>query len=334
MQIPELIHMVFNYLSPADLLSCSLSDRFMSSIAKEHLRKHAAKDHQGLTALSWASKRGHDTLVKYLIEQDHDLEKRSGFRLQVDPHGSDDVNPTDGMTAIHFAAAYGHQNIVEMLVEAGANPNVIGNRQLEVPPGTIPCHTTAVGCTPFHAAAANGHSRVVKLFLDLKFPVDSLGGYNTGDGVALPAPQRCTPLHCAVGGGHFYTAKLLLDAGANPNADTNSGDLNDPNFETSIRPLHLAAWGGHVGITKLLCKRAKYKKSFVNFYGSCNSMEHYKFRALDLALERRDSKRHKKVALFLKSKGALRKAYPSRRDIHQRGGIAYSLSRRLWWPIE
>ena len=69
-----------------------------------------ARDCIGMTALIWASRRGHEELVKMLLE-----------REDVNPNQADTL---DGQTPLTWAAMIGHEGVVKMLLEReDVNPN-------------------------------------------------------------------------------------------------------------------------------------------------------------------------------------------------------------------
>ena len=67
------------------------------------------RDGEGMTALLWAARRGHEAIVRLLLEKGANIEVNSRF---------------DG-TALVQAAGYGHEAIVRLLLEKGANLEVI-----------------------------------------------------------------------------------------------------------------------------------------------------------------------------------------------------------------
>ncbi|KAM5342893.1 hypothetical protein ACJ41O_013859 [Fusarium nematophilum] len=93
-----------------------------------------AKDSQGQTPLSWAAARGHEAVVRLLLD-------RGAHTEAVDQWGR---------TPLSWAAVEGHEAIVRLLLDRGA-------------------HTEAAdeeGSTPLLRAAEGGHETVVRLLLD------------------------------------------------------------------------------------------------------------------------------------------------------------------------
>ena len=84
--------------------------------------------------LEYATRRGWKDVVKYLLEEGVDVNKRLG---QI------------GRTALHEAAMKGHYDVAKLLIAGGANVNVQGNM---------------IKMTPLHVASF--HTHVVKLLLD------------------------------------------------------------------------------------------------------------------------------------------------------------------------
>ena len=95
-----------------------------------------SKDNYGRTPLSWAAEKGHEAVVKLLLEKDG-----------VDPDSKDN----DGQTPLSWAAENGHEAVVKLLLDKeGVDPDSKDN----------------YGRTPLSWAAGNGHEAVVKLLLD------------------------------------------------------------------------------------------------------------------------------------------------------------------------
>ena len=66
------------------------------------------KDSSGGTALHWAAEKGHNEVVKTLIQAKCDLK----------------VKNNSGLTALHRAAFKGHKDVVISLLESGADPRI------------------------------------------------------------------------------------------------------------------------------------------------------------------------------------------------------------------
>ena len=88
----------------------------------------------GRTALSWAAENGHEAVVELLLEKSAKLETKSH----------------DGRTALSWAAEKGHEAVVKLLLEKGA--------ELEI--------KNSYGQTLLSWAAENRHEVIVKLLLD------------------------------------------------------------------------------------------------------------------------------------------------------------------------
>jgi ankyrin repeat protein len=93
-----------------------------------------AQDADGGTALHWAAGRGHDTVVRLLLEHGADLAAKDG----------------DGDTALHVAAGRGYDIVVRLLLEKGADVTA----------------TTVHGGTALHRAVGLEHKAVVQLLLE------------------------------------------------------------------------------------------------------------------------------------------------------------------------
>jgi len=94
-----------------------------------------SKDSDGRTPLSYAVDRGHEEVVKLLLD--------TGM---VDADSMDDF----GRTALSFAAENGEKRVVELLLGVGVDVD----------------SKDADGRTPLWYAAENGHEEVVELLLD------------------------------------------------------------------------------------------------------------------------------------------------------------------------
>jgi hypothetical protein len=105
------------------------------AIVKLLLEKGAdidSKDNNNQTPLSWAAAEGHEAVVKLLLKKGADADSKTNGRR----------------TPLSRAAAYGHEAVVKLLLEKGANVDSEDND------------------TPLSWAAARGHKAVVKLLLE------------------------------------------------------------------------------------------------------------------------------------------------------------------------
>ena len=139
-----------------------------------------ATDCSGGAALVWAARRGHEEVVKVLLE-----------RKDTNP---DRVDTYYGQTPLSWAADKGHSRVVKMLLEReGVNPNHID---------------TYYGHTPLRWAAEWGHEEVVKMLLEREdVNPDHMDTY-----------YGQTPLSRAAELGHEEVVRLLLEReGVDPN---------------------------------------------------------------------------------------------------------------------
>jgi len=167
-----------------------------------------AGDCTGNTALTWAATRGHDGVVKRLLE-----------RKDVNPDKSD---TRYGRTPLSWAAEKGHEGILRTLLERkDSNPDHPDTKYGRTPlswaaengrEGTVkmllernevnPDHPdTKDGRTPLSWAAENGSEGIVKMLLDRKDVNPDLP--DTKDGR--------TPLSWAAQNGHYGVVKMLLE---------------------------------------------------------------------------------------------------------------------------
>ena len=196
-------------------------------------------DNNGQTPLSWATRNGHDGVVKLLLR-----------RRDV----SSDRPDNCGRTPLLWASQNGHDGVVKLLLELkDISPDWRDYR----------------GQTPLSRAAWNGHDGVVRLLLGRKdVSPDVLDNYgqtplswaawNGHDGVAKlllaredVSPDRPdlygqTPLSWAAGGGCVGVVKLLLAR------EEVSPDKPDNGGQT---PLSWAARGGYSRAVELLLER-------------------------------------------------------------------------------
>ena len=204
-----------------------------------------AGDYMGTTALIWASARGHEEVVKVLLDQE-------------------DINPNQadtnyGPTPLTWAARSGHKEVVKMLLEReDVNPNQAD---------------TDSGHTPLTWAANSGHQEIVKMLLEREGVNPNQADTKFGQ----------TPLTWAAMSGHKEIVKMLLEReDVNPNqADTEYGrtpllwasyrgrgelvmillqreDVNPNQADTEYgrTPLLWAADDGDVKVVKILLQRS------------------------------------------------------------------------------
>ena len=169
------------------------------------------------TPLQWAATKGHEGVVKVLLE-----------RKGVNP---DQTSSVYGPIALYFAAAYGQERIVKMLSEReDVNPNQIA---------------TGTSCTALSIAAWTGYERVVKILLERE---------DVNPNIAYTDDGR-TPLSNAAMWGYEGIVKMLLDR-------------NDIRIDTRDRKNKTAlSWAlseGHDKIAKMILERAGIKSDIAD----------------------------------------------------------------------
>ena len=203
-----------------------------------------AFDCMGMTALTWAAGRGHEGVVKMLLE-----------RAEANPHQPDTFY---GRTPLSWAAGNGHEGVVKMILEReNVNPDQAD---------------TKYGMTPLSWAAGNGHAGILKMLLERE-------GINPG---RTDTKYGRTPLSRAAGNGHEGIVKMLLEReDVNPDqAETKycltplslaaekghegiikmlleREEVNPDHVDTFYgqTPLSWAAENGHEGTVKMLLER-------------------------------------------------------------------------------
>ena len=203
-----------------------------------------AEDNVSCTPLIWAAARGHEGVVRILLERgdvNPDLEDQKWSRTPIVWAASEghigvvkvflerefanpgQTSPVYGQTALYFAARYGHEGIVKMLLEReDVNPNQVHTRYF---------------CTPLSIAVWNGKKGVVKMFLEREDVNPNIA--DTDDG--------CTPLLNAAWIGHEGIVKILLDR-----TDIRT-DIQDNKNRTA---LSLALSERHHKIARMISERA------------------------------------------------------------------------------
>ncbi|CAK7272636.1 hypothetical protein SEPCBS119000_005230 [Sporothrix epigloea] len=203
------------------------------------------RSRQGQTALFPACFRGHNQIVRLLLDHGADvrIRDREGrtpllylasekdkvkwtmdtLRLLLGHgHANPEVRDNIGRTPLLWAATNGNLQLVEALLNGSlggtvADVSAANNR----------------GRSALHLAAEANHEAMVRLLL--KYEADPNA---TSDG-------GWTPLHNAVQNGHEAVVSLLLDADANVNAELSNG----------MTALHWAAFNGFESVVKLLLAR-------------------------------------------------------------------------------
>jgi len=202
------------------------------------------RDSASCTPLLWAAIRGHEEVVKMLLERgdvnpelaDHEWNQTPLMWVAMQGHEGvvkvflerEGVNPGQaspvyGQKALYFAAVYGHEEIVKMILE-----------REDVDPNQVP---TGKRCTPLSIAAWRGCEGVVKILLEREDVNPNIA--DTDDGR--------TPLSHAAWWGYEGIVKMLLDR------NDIRIDIQDHKNQTAHS---LALSKGHDKIARMISERA------------------------------------------------------------------------------
>ncbi|KAL9483571.1 hypothetical protein ACSS6W_002360 [Trichoderma asperelloides] len=176
----------------------------------------------GRTPLCLAVGKGHETVVKLLLEKGADV--KAIVRLLLEKGAYVEVKDVHtNQTPLSLAAENGHEAIVRLLLKKGA----------DVQAGI--CLFFIRGATPLSWAAKNGHEAIIRLLLE------------KGARVNIEALYSMPPLSLAAENGHEAIVRLLLEKGADIEA---KGSLI-----SQITPLLQAVKNGHEAIVRLLLEK-------------------------------------------------------------------------------
>ena len=251
----------------------------VTELVKENPELIYLKDRDETSALHYASGRGHDKIVRFLL--------RRGVYPSIEGSG--------GWTPLHWAANFGRLEVTKVLLEKGAETNIqniwgqtplyfaasLGRREITellIANGAKVNISSEDGQTPLHRASMNGRGEVVKLLIEKGADIVSrdMGG-NTPLLLAARMNQReivellilkgayldtrdisgKTPLHIASIAGDKEIVELLLDRGSKINAIDDYG----------YTPLTYASKHGHRDVAELLVTRGAEPKIIEENYG-------------------------------------------------------------------
>lgn len=199
-----------------------------------------SKDEGGCTALHWAARNGHESIICLLLEMHPEIDlSAQNYRKQTVLHlaavcghekivslllesvpGIGLAQDMENFTALHLAALKGHDSVVRVLLSKDPNTDhskVNSHRQIAL-----------------HLAASESHATTVKLLLDNGYGINPLA----------KDINEYTVLGWAVQGGHEEVVRFLLHKTEAESMNWQGGNL-----------LHLAARNGHTRITSLLIQQ-------------------------------------------------------------------------------
>lgn len=198
------------------------------------------------TPLWWATKKGHEAIVRLLLKKGADIEARDNYYDK---------------TPLHLAIGNGHEAMVRLLVEKGAD---------------IEGKDHNLNKTPLYSAAERGHEAIARLLVEKGADVEARGHWDRtplskaveyeheaiirlllekGADIEAIDIMQWTPLFKAAENGNETMVRLLLEKGA---------DIETKDF-IHWTPLFQAAEDGHEAIVKLLlekCADVKAKDIF------------------------------------------------------------------------
>lgn len=207
-------------------------------------------DEAGMSALHWASSRGHHEIVEILLDKGADVNFQGGI------YG----------TALCAASSRGHTSIVQILLDKGADVNAKGGEGRSFDNALYAA--CEVGCDKIvqillgrgakvnvpggfhgyalHAACDRGHIKIVQVLL--------------GQGAEVNAQGGCmnTALQAACQGGHIKIVQALLDQGAEVN--TQGGQYGNA--------LAAASYTGHAQIVQILLDQGANVNAQGGHFGS------------------------------------------------------------------
>ena len=206
------------------------------------------KDGQGRTPLSHAAKKGHEVIVRILLNQpdvEADCQDAKGrtalshasinghksiFQILLDQPGVNaECEDAEGRTPLSYAAEWGHESVVRIL--------------LDQPSIDTDCEDDRAR-TPLSYAAEFGHEAIVRILLD-----------QPGVDADCEDDEGRTPLSYAADAGHEAIVQILLEqADVNPDHKYNEGGT----------PLSCASFSGRLEIARLLMKRKEVNINLKN----------------------------------------------------------------------
>jgi len=190
----------------------------LRSLVAEDAKLINSVDADARTPLHWAASAGSIDLVRFLIDQQAEVDKSDSL----------------GWTPLHIAVSAGHENVVQELIGAGADVNKKNDK------GLTPLHYAAsksridigrllvsrgadinardgANQLPLHRAATTGSVGFIRLLIESSTPSVKLR-LNTADRIGN------TPLHLAMDSAHAEAAVVLINAGADRSRENLNGE--------------------------------------------------------------------------------------------------------------
>ncbi|KAL0636064.1 hypothetical protein Q9L58_004970 [Maublancomyces gigas] len=219
----ELLLILAKHLGPFDLNNLIRAGKGLRDILTPLLYNYAVQDCDGMSALCWASRHGHEPLVRFLLDK--------GFEVNTAALDSEARDSTT--TALICAAERGHQGVVRFLLSKGAH-DVSGALIVAVYRGNMAvcrillenganadCWGQATNDTSskpaLHWAVRRPYPNetMIELLLENGADIDIMDG------------SGITPLDVAWSMHLNYIVKLLLENGAKNSVYINLGDIHN-----------------------------------------------------------------------------------------------------------
>lgn len=217
-------------------------------------------DDEGRTALHFAVKQGHQSIVRHLIEAHCNIDHRSEehgtplcqailsndmtiSRLLLDQGANADAASGQHGSALHLACCMGNLGMVRLLLEHEAFVDTVRVKLAwDDAPGSSQCWRTA-GTSLVEAVWLN-YTKIVAALLSAGADVHALyvrskGPFPAGSEKWSRLPKDIEyiqqPIHIAAHAGSLASLKILIKAGADVNSTSGAPFLRNPMHEAAVK---------------------------------------------------------------------------------------------------